>query len=280
MEFSVKEPPLEMPFGREDRLSAIVPVDRICVDGEEVLPSDEAFVMLCESVKRNGVLQPLLVRRISEETSGFGGVYFLVAGKRRLLAARAAGHRAVPCYIVTMDAREAVVASYVADADRSEKSMFEYSDAILDMKRRFGMTVSEIAAKIGRSEVYVAGKLFLGRYTPTERAFILENGISEEVALVVLQVRDVDRRQEALQAVCEKKLQGSAAQEYVRLFTAGAIPSPDRAPRDLRFFDNSVQRLMTALRNSGVEATLEKRELASETVVTIRVARKSGEAAG
>ena len=275
----VKEPPLEMPFDREDRLSAILPIDRICVDGEEIVPSDEAFFSLCESVKRNGVLQPLLVRRISEETSGFGGVYFLVAGKRRLMAARAAGHRAVPCYIVTMDAREAAVTAFVTDADHSEKNMFECADAILDMKRRFGMTVPEIASRIGRSEVYVAGKLFLGRYTEAERTFILKKSVSEEVALIVLQVRDAERRREALEAVCERKLQGAAAQEYVRLLAAGSIPPPERAPRDLRLFDNSIQRLMRALRNSGMEATVEKRELETETVVTIRVARKGSDAA-
>ena len=275
----VKEPPLEMPFDREDRLSAILPIDRICVDGEEVVPSDEAFLLLCESVKRNGVLQPLLVRRISEETSGFGGVYFLVAGKRRLMAARAAGHRAVPCYIVTMDAREAAVTAFVTDADHSEKNMFECADAILDMKRRFGMTVPEIASRIGRSEVYVAGKLFLGRYTEAERTFILKKSVSEEVALIVLQIRDAERRREALEAVCERKLQGAAAQEYVRLLATGSIPPPERAPRDLRLFDNSIQRLMRALRNSGMEATVEKRELETETVVTIRVARKGSDAA-
>lgn len=280
MEFGIKEPPLQMPYDREDRLSAIVPIDRICVDGEEVQPGDAAFAALCESVKRNGVLQPLLVRRISDEQSGFGGVYLLVAGKRRLAAARAAGHRALPCYIVTMDAREAAVTAYVTDTNYSEKNMFEHAEAILDMKRRFCMTVPEIASQIGRSEMYVAGKLFLTRYTPAERTFILENGVSEAVALIVLQVRVAQRRAVVLHNVWEKRLQGEAAQEYVRLVTAGAIPPPERALTDLRFFDNSVQRLMKALRNSGANATLEWHELATETVVTIRVARQNGEVAG
>ncbi len=280
MEFCVKEESWQMPFDREDRLSAIVPIDRICVDGEEMEPTDAAFAELCESVKRNGVLQPLLVRRVCNEESGFGGLYLLVAGKRRLMAARVAGHRALPCYIVTMDAKEAAVTAYITDVNHSEKNMFECADAILDMKRRFCMTVGEIALQIGRSELYVAGKLFLARYTAAERAFILEKGVSEEVALVVLQVREVARRAEVLQKVWEKRLQGEAAQEYVRLCVAGSIPPPERALQDLRFFDNSVQRLMKALRNSGVEATLERHELAAETVVTIRVARKSGEGAG
>ena len=280
MEFDVKEELWQMPFAREDRLSAIVPIDRICVDGEEREPLDAAFEALCESVKRSGVLQPLLVRRVCREESGFGGLYLLVAGKRRLMAARAAGHRAIPCYIVTMDAKEAAVTAYVTDVNHSEKNMFECAEAILDMKRRFCMTVAEIAAQIGKSELYVAGKLFLARYTAAERAFILENGISEEVALTVLQVRDAERRAEVLQKVWEKGLQGEAAQEYVRLYTSGSIPPPERAPQDLRFFDNSVQRLMKALRNSGVEASLEKHELAAETVVTIRVVRKGKEGAG
>ena len=72
-----QELPPSVPIDRGDRLSAIVPIDRICVEGEEQYDEDAAFDKLCASVKRNGVLQPLLVRRICEEDSPFGGVYLL-----------------------------------------------------------------------------------------------------------------------------------------------------------------------------------------------------------
>ena len=271
-----QELPPSVPIDRGDRLSAIVPIDRICVEGEEQYNEDAAFDKLCASVKRNGVLQPLLVRRICEEDSSFGGVYLLVAGKRRLAAARAAGHRALPCYIVTMDAKEAAVTAFVTDLDCAEKDMFAQSDAIAQMKREFSMTLPEIAARLGRSEIFVAGRLLLQHFGRSERSFILEKGIPEEIALALLQIKDRERRENTLLAVWEKKLQGKAAQDYIRMVVSGSIPPPHRSLADLTLFYNSVDRLMRALRNSGADASVECTELPLETVVTIRVARQNG----
>lgn len=270
------EAPVTVPIPRDDRLSAIVPIDRICVEGENGAETEEneGFRALCDSVRRNGVLQPLLLRRICEEESSFGGVYLLVAGKRRLAAARAAGHRAVPCYIVTMDAKEAAATAFVTDCDRVCRNMFELSDAIFEMHDRFAMPIAEIAARIGQSEVYTAGKLLLQRYTVSERDFILEKGIDEEIALILLQVRPNERRATILRQVWEKGMSRSAAAEYVKSVVSGRVPSPQNALSDLRFFYNSVDRLMKALHHSGAEASLERQELAKETVVTIRVAHR------
>ena len=270
------ETPVTVPIPREDRLSAIVPIDRICVEGENgaEMEEDANFHALCESVRRNGVLQPLLLRRICEEESSFGGVYLLVAGKRRLAAARAAGHRAVPCYIVTMDAKEAAATAFVTDCDRVCRNMFELSDAICEMHERFAMPISEIAARIGQSELYTAGKLLLQRYTLSERDFILEKGISEEVALILLQVRPNEKRAMVMRQVWEKGMNRAAAGEYVKSIVSGGVPAPQNALSDLRFFYNSIDRLMSALHRSGAEASVERRELAKETVVTIRVAHR------
>lgn len=263
------ELPVQMPIPREDRLSAIVPIDRICVEGE--FADTEECAVLCESVKRNGVLQPLLLRRICDEESAFGGLYLLIAGKKRLAAAKAAGHRAVPCYIVTMDAKDAAVSAFLTDLDCTERDMFALSDAICELKSRFGMSISEIALRIGRSETYVAGKWMLRRYGEKERAYLRQTGASEEIALVLLQIRDAERRFWAMRQVLEKKMSARDAMDYVQSILNGSLPIGKKAMNDLKFFYNSVDRLMTALRRSGADAVLEQSERADETVVTIRV---------
>ncbi len=273
--YTKKEEVIAVPFPREDRLSAIVPIDRICVEGKTTVEENKSFEELCESVRRNGVLQPLLLRRICDEESSFGGVYLLVAGKRRLEAARLAGHRAVPCYIVTMDAKEAAATAFVTDIDRVSRNMFELSDAIREMQERFSMSIPEIAERIGKSEIYTAGKLLLQRYTAQEREFILNNDISEDVALILLQIRNADQRELVLKQVWEKKLNRASTADYVHSILSGAMPTPKNSLSDLRFFYNSVDRLMDALRRSGADAALERNEYADETVVTIRIVHKT-----
>lgn len=260
-----------VPIARDDRLSAIVPIDRICVEGQETIVRDELFLELCDSVKQNGVLQPLLLRRVCEEDSSFGGVYLLVAGKRRLEAARLAGHRAVPSYIVTMDAKEAAVTAYLTDSNCAQRNMFELSDALADMQHRFGMSIQEIATRVGKTELYTAGKLLLQRYSAGERRSILKNGLSENAALLLLQIRDQKQRAVAVARVCEKKMEDKAVADYVQSILSGSIPSPKNALTDMRLLYNSVDRLMTALRRSGANADMERHEFANETVVTIRV---------
>lgn len=271
----IKEPTIPLaPVQKDGRLSAIVPIDRICVEGQSTVARDAAFLELCDSVKQNGVLQPLLLRRICEEESSFGGVYLLVAGKRRLEAARLAGHRAVPSYIVTMSAKEAAITAYLTDSHYAPRNMFELSDALEDMRSRFGMSIQEIASRVGKTDIYAAGKLLLQRYTERERRYILENGIEEDVALILLQIKEPERRLAVMMQVHEKKMNRRATEEYVQSVLLGSVPSPKNALSDLRLFYNSVDRLMTALRRSGADASVERSELANETVVTIRVMHK------
>ena len=261
--------PPQVPIPREDRLSAIVPIDRICVEDE--IKNTSSFETLCESVKRNGVLQPLLLRRICDESSSFGGLYLLIAGKKRLAAAKAAGHRAVPCYIVSMDAKDAAISSFLTDVDFASKDMFDQSDAVYELKKRFGMTIDEISLRIGRTKMYVAGKLILQRYSEAERGYLRENLISEDKALALLQIQDENLRCNVMRQVCEKKMSLKMTLDYVRSVLSGSLPSKKNAMQDLRFFYNSVDRLMVALRRSGADAELEQCESMDETVVTIRV---------
>lgn len=263
------EPIPTVPIPRDDRLSAIVPIDRICVEGE--VTDIGVYGTLRDSVKKNGILQPLLLRRICEEDSPFGGLYLLIAGKKRLAAAKAAGHRAVPCYIVTMDAKDAAISALLTDVDCTDRDMFALSDMILELRRRFEMGIGEIAARIGRSEMYVAGKLLLQRYSEEERAYLREQGVCEEICLIMLQIKDKDRRKAVMLQICEKKMTPKAAEDYVRSILKGSLPSAKNAISDLRFFHNSIDRVMTALRHSGADATMECKELANETVVTIRI---------
>lgn len=263
----------QMPIPRDDRLSAIVPIDRICVENEVL--GTATHESLFESVKQNGVLQPLLLRRISEEDSSFGGLYLLIAGKKRLAAAKAAGHRAVPCYIVSMGPKDAAVSAFLTDLERTDQDMFAVSDTIFDLKQRFGMTVSEIAKRIGRSESYVAGKMVLQMYSDKERAYLRMNNITEEMALVLLQIKDKEKRMWATKQVCEKKMNVVSALDYVQTILNGSLPHKKNAIRDLGLFYNSIDRLMTALRRSGADAVLEQSETAEEAVVTIRVKKQA-----
>ena len=76
--------------------------------------------------------------------------------------------------------------------------------------------------------------------------------------------------------VCDKKLGRKAVADYVQSIVSGSLPSPKNALGDMRLFYNSIDRLMTALRRSGADASMECGEFANETIVTIRILHNNG----
>ena len=114
---------------------------------------DEAALReLAASIRRHGILQPLTVRRRHDG-------WELVAGERRLRAARLVGMETVPCIEADVDDRESALLALVENLQRQDLHYFEEAAAIADYLRRSGSTQEEAAAQLGRSPSAVANKL-------------------------------------------------------------------------------------------------------------------------
>ena len=124
---------------------------------------------LAASIRRHGVIQPLVVRRRPDG-------WELVAGERRLRAARLAGLAAVPCVEADVDERESALLALVENLQRQDLHYFEEAAAIADYLRRSGVTQEEAAAQLGRSASAVANKLRLLKL-PEEVLSVLRDGL-------------------------------------------------------------------------------------------------------
>lgn len=130
---------------------------------------------LAASIRRHGILQPLTVRRRN-------GVWELVAGERRLRAARLAGLETVPCIEAEVDDRESALLALVENLQRQDLHYFEEAAAIAAYLRQSGSTQEEVAAQLGRSPSAVANKLRLLRLSQPCQALLLEKGLTERHA--------------------------------------------------------------------------------------------------
>ena len=142
---------------------------------------------LAASIRRHGVVQPLVVRRRPDG-------WELVAGERRLRAARLAGLTAVPCVEAEVDERESALLALVENLQRQDLHYFEEAAAIADYLRRTGATQEEAAAQLGRSPSAVANKLRLLRLSPACQALLLETGLTERHARALLRLEDQEER--------------------------------------------------------------------------------------
>ena len=148
----------------------------------------DAAIGLAASVKAQGLLQPLLVRRREE------GGYELIAGERRLRAAREAGLATVPAVVREAGDRESLVLGLVENVAREQLSPLEESRAYAVLLDEFGLALGEIAERVGRSKPSVSNRLRLLEL-PDEVLQMLSSGeLSEGHARAILALPDHDER--------------------------------------------------------------------------------------
>ncbi len=118
--------------------------------------SDSAIAELAESMRSNGVIQPLIVRRTSNG-------YQLIAGERRLRAAKRAGLRQVPVVIRKATDREALELALIENIQRQDLNCVDEAMAYFQLLQNFSLTQEDVAHRVGKERVTVANSLRLLR---------------------------------------------------------------------------------------------------------------------
>lgn len=227
----------------------------------------EALIALSESIRRHGILQPPVVRRLPDGTH-----YELIAGERRLRAARMAGLVTLPCLVRESDADESAELSMIENLQRRDLGIFEEAAALAALCERFHMTQEQIASRLAVSQSYVANKLRLLRLSPQARAIIHAGGLTERHARAVLRLPE-ERRVPALHHIAEAGLNVAAAEKYIERLLGQKRPRAHHAGviKDIRLFYNSLDRAMGLVREAGIGITAERREDDEKIEVVIRI---------
>jgi ParB family chromosome partitioning protein len=178
----------------------------------------EAGSGLAESVKRQGVIQPLLVRPRA------AGGYELIAGERRWRAARDAGHATVPAVVREADDRDTLVLGLIENVAREQLTPVEEARAYAVLLDEFGLALGEVADRVGRSKPSVSNRIRL-LDLPDDVLGMLERGqLTEGHARAVLAVPDHDGRRRLAREIVQKGLSVRAAEQRARW--AGAKQKP------------------------------------------------------
>ena len=209
---------------------------------------------LSESIRRNGLLQPVTVRKRAD------GCYELVAGERRLRAARLAGMGEVPCLLINADNRRAAILGLVENVQRSDLNLFEEAEAIQRLMTEWGATQLEVAQRLGKAQSTVANKLRLLRLTPDQRARILAASLTERHARALLRLESESARSDALNVMIAEQMTAPEAEQYVTDLLNPTVKDEKtdaiRVPliRDVRIFINTLSKAVDTIRKSGLDA--------------------------
>ena len=239
---------------------------------------DEASLAeLAESIKRVGLLQPLLVRPAP------GGGYELVAGERRWRAARQAGLDEVPAVVRPLADQDAAVLALIENLQREDLGFFEEAAAYQDVLQRFGLTQEQLAAMLGRQQSTIANKLRLLRLPVALRQRIVAAGLSERHARALLRLPTAAEQERLLEQAIAGQWSVRQLEEAVEEALAGGKPADAparrrkarleglRAIKDVRILLNTVRAGVETLRRAGLPAEVEQVEQEQWIEVRIRI---------
>jgi ParB family chromosome partitioning protein len=170
----------------------------------------EAASGLAASIRHQGVLQPIVVRR--REAGGFE----LIAGERRWRAARAAGIPTLPALVRDVEDGESLLLGLVENVAREQLSPVEEARAYASLVDEFELSLSEVAERVGRSKSAVSNRLRLLEL-PEEVLWMLARGdLTEGHARAVLSLPDDEARKRLARRIAEEGLTVRAAERAAR----------------------------------------------------------------
>lgn len=252
------------------------------VPTEKILPNpyqprkqfkSEDMLSLSESIKENGVLQPLLCRQINNSD------YFeIVAGERRLRASILANLQTVPCVIIDCDYESSAVYSIIENIQRSNLDFFEEAQAISQLMSHFGLTQEQIGKKLGKSQSSLSNKLRLLKLPVDVRYFIEKEGLTERHARALLKLDTEKQMWTALKTITERKLNVEQTEAYIDTMTDTKVKTKrtlNKVYKDVRIFVNTFNKAIKAMQDSGIEAKTNKTETEEYIEFMVRIPKNA-----
>ena len=223
---------------------------------------DEALAELAQSIHHHGILQPLSVRRV-------GLTYELIAGERRLRAAKMAGLTEIPCIIMNMDDKESGMTALVENLQRQDLDFIEEARGISLLMERYSMSQEQAAKVIGKSQSAVANKLRLLKHSVPVLEALREGELTERHARALLKLPQEKDKLIAIAHIVKYKMGVAQAEQYIESLVTQKTPKQPAA--NVGAFLNSLNHSLARIQRSGISAVSERKETEDRIVLTITI---------
>ncbi len=221
---------------------------------------------LAVSIKQNGIIQPLTVRKRGEK-------YELIAGERRLRASKMANLRSVPCIIMDADDKNSAVYALIENIQRKELNFIEEAKAVKTLAMYYGMRQEDIAACVGKTQSSVSNLLRVLKLPEDVQKKLTESGLTQRHARALLKLSP-DGQREAVNIAAARKLNVEQTERLVEKMLSEES-KPKRKTKiffkDIRIFVNTINHAVETMQNAGIKAKYEKTESEDCITFTVRV---------
>lgn len=223
---------------------------------------------LAQSIRANGILQPLLVR------TNESGRYELVAGERRLRAARLVGITKVPCVVNDISESDSAVFAIIENLQRQNLDFFEEAEALATLVSEYRMSQDELCKKLGKAQSTLSNKLRLLKLSDEMRYKISRAGLSERHARALLTLEDEVQRGRALSIIIDRHLTVNESESLIeQMLRKNEAPKRQvlKGFKDIRIFINTLNNAVDTIRRAGIDADSVKTETDEYVEYIVRI---------
>lgn len=227
---------------------------------------DEKIAELATSIKENGLIQPLIVRKYNRN-------YQIIAGERRYRACKLAGLKTVPCIIKDIDDKQMDTYAIIENIQREDLTPIEEANAYKTLIDTYGMSQTELANKVGKKQSTIANKLRLLKLSDEVKDALKSKQITERHARAMLSLQP-EKQGEVLHEVIDKSLNVKQTETLInkppkiKKKNKGTVKA---VSRNFKIAINTINQATDLILKSGVEVTSETEENDDEYVIILRV---------
>lgn len=223
---------------------------------------ENELAALSVSIRENGILQPINVRRC-------GVNYEIISGERRFRAAKICGLEEVPCIVIDADDERSAVLALIENIQRRDLSYFEEALAIERLIKFYGLTQEEAASRLGKAQSTIANKLRLLKFSDAERGLLIKGNVTERQARALVRIDDQKLRIHAMGEMIINKLNIEQTESMVDGILHGIIPKkreeePESSEKKQnsrknfhfplpRLYINSINKIVKNMKEANIE---------------------------
>lgn len=226
---------------------------------------DEALMELSQSIRENGLIHPITVR---QEKDG----YEIVAGERRYRAMKIAGMIEIPVIVIDADEVQMAEMALVENIQRENLSAIEEANAYVQIMKTTGISQSQLALKLGKSQSSLANKIRLLQLDEEVQQAVTARRITERHARALLALPK-EKQEQAMETIVKKGLTVAQSEKMIR---KEASPKPKRQKkvfkglsRNIKIGLNTIDQAVAMIEKSGIQIHREMTEDEDEVVVML-----------
>ncbi|WP_017752006.1 nucleoid occlusion protein [Clostridium tyrobutyricum] len=233
---------------------------------------EESLNELAQSIKSYGIVQPLSVRKLNEYK------YELIAGERRLRAAKKIGLKEVPVIIVNISDKESAAIALLENLQRENLNFLEEAEAYYNLIKDHSYTQEKLAEVIGKKQSTIANKIRILKLNKQVREIILKNNLTERHARALLKLPSVELQIKILDIILKKSLNVKKTEELIEKELEGLIDKKGKKKKKRikgifspRVYVNTVKQEFDKY---GLKAKYSSKDMEDKIQITITIPKK------